>query len=502
MTLGDAGFPHIGRVQACVPVIAGAAFAVSFARALPLQARSWGTALLLAVLLALAPIASRGASGAPASTAQPQPEATIAVQSNADTDAAIKLRLQQLFSNIEDLSALKVDVAGGVVALSGEAPSKAAHEQALSLAQRVENVVEVRDHIVESRNLHKRIAQMLDRLAAQFINFVEYLPLLIVAAILLAIFWWVGKRIAATNHLARRFAGNPFMRDLVQQGLRVGIFAIGLILALEVLDASTLVGSVLGAAGVMGLAVGFALRDTVENYIASLLLSLRQPFARDDLVTIEDCEGRVVRLTSRATILMTPDGNHMRIPNAKVYKAIIVNYTRNPKRRFQFDVGVDSEQNLAAAQQLAAATLAQMQGVLDDPPPSCTVQQLGDSNVVLRVFGWVDQTRAEFVKVRSEAIRLVKGAFDRAGVVMPEPIYNVRVGQTLPVTDSAEVSTPSIVEAPERESRLSPHEPGQSESTEPMHAIDIAPRDDLESQIAADRMSGDDDLLRHQAPKE
>ncbi len=182
-------------------------------------------------------------------------------------------------------------------------------------------------------------------------------------------------------------ARNPFLRDLAQQTLRIGITVLGLLLALEVLEASTLVGSLLGAAGVLGLAVGFALRDTVENYIASLLLSLRQPFSAGDLITIDGREGRVVRLTSRATILITLDGNHLRVPNANVYKAVIVNYTRNPKRRFQFDVGVDTEQNLAAAQDLAARTLAQMEGVLGDPPPRCTVEQLGDSNVICACSG-------------------------------------------------------------------------------------------------------------------
>ena len=86
----------------------------------------------------------------------------------------------------------------------------------------------------------------------------------------------------------------------------------------------------------VGLAVGFALRDLVENYIASLMLSLRQPFAPNDQVLIEGFEGRVVRLTSRATILMTLDGNHVRIPNAVVFKGTIVNLSHNPERRLRF----------------------------------------------------------------------------------------------------------------------------------------------------------------------
>ena len=209
---------------------------------------------------------------------------------------------------------------------------------------------------------------------------------------------------------------------------------------------------------------------------------------------IESREGVVVRLTSRATILMTLDGNHLRIPNASVYKAVIVNYSRNPRRRFQFDVGVDTEQNLSVAQDLAARTLAGMDGVLAEPAPMCTVEQLGESNVVLRVFGWVDQSRHEFLKVRSEAIRLVKGAFDRAGIVMPEPIYNVRLGQAQTSAPGAEAPAPTSTVRPATTAKRAPSEPEQ--------AIDIAPRGELDEQIDAERRIGEEDLLAESAPKE
>ena len=186
------------------------------------------------------------------------------------------------------------------------------------------------------------------------------------AVAVFGVFWWLARFVAGNAALMRRFGRNPFLRDLMRQIVRMAIIACGLVLALEILDATALLSTVLGAAGVVGLAVGFALRDTVENYIASLLLSLRQPFDHNDQVMIDRHEGRVVRLTPRATILLTLDGNHTRIPNAMVYKAVIVNYTRNPKRRFTFDVGVDTEQNLVQAQTLAAQTLNRMAGVLDD----------------------------------------------------------------------------------------------------------------------------------------
>ncbi len=116
-----------------------------------------------------------------------------------------------------------------------------------------------------------------------------------------------------------------------------------------------------------------------------------------------------------------------RIPNADVYKGVILNYTRNPQRRFSFGVGVGVNEDLQRAQQLGVAVLQFMDGVQDQPPPMALVEELGESNVLVRFFGWVDQTTHNFIKVKSEAIRQVKKALDDAGIDMPEPIYRVQL---------------------------------------------------------------------------
>ncbi|KAK0350059.1 ATPases associated with a variety of cellular activities, partial [Friedmanniomyces endolithicus] len=93
--------------------------------------------------------------------------------------------------------------------------------------------------------------------------------------------------------------------------------------------------------------------DTIDNYVSSLMLSIRQPFRANDHVKIDSWEGRVVRLTSRATVLMTLDGNHLRVPNSTVFKAVIVNFTTNPTRRFSFEVGIDPAADPATARAVA-----------------------------------------------------------------------------------------------------------------------------------------------------
>jgi small-conductance mechanosensitive channel len=220
-------------------------------------------------------------------------------------------------------------------------------------------------------------------------------------------------------------APNAFIADIYRQVIRIAFILGGLVIALDILGAAALLSTILGAAGIIGLAIGFAVRDTVENFIASIMLSIRQPFRPNDQVEIEGDIGKVIRLTSRATILLSFDGNHIRIPNATVFKSRIVNYTRNDERRFVISLGVAYDTDLARAQDLALQTVSSLPFVIQEPAPAVWIEDLGDSAVILQVGGWIRQHETSYLKARSEAWRLCMAAFDHAGIVMPETTLRV-----------------------------------------------------------------------------
>lgn len=342
-------------------------------------------------------------------------------------DEAIARRLREVLANLEGLEEVRVEVDAGVVRLSGEALSSESRQQAEDLAKRVEGVVTVENAITEERSVERRLKPAIDKLRDRIFGLITYLPILGIASVIMLFFWFAAKLIGAWTALFEKLSRNEFLRELLRQAVRGLVLVIGLLVTLDFLGATAVVGTVLGAAGIVGLAVGFAFRDTIENYVASILLSLRQPFAPNDHVVIEGHEGRIVRLTSRATILLSFNGNHIRIPNAKVFQGIIVNFTRNPERRFEFLVAIDSGTSLSLAQTVAVTALERTRGVLSEPAPQCLVDKLGDWNVLLRIGGWVDQRGNDFLKVRSEAIRHLKKAFEDANIGMPEPIYRLHL---------------------------------------------------------------------------
>ncbi len=328
------------------------------------------------------------------------------------------------------------------------------------------------------------------------------LPIFLLALFVFVLSWSLGRWISKNRNFYRTIAPNYFIANLLGQITHLIFILFGLILALSIMDLTALLGTILGAAGIVGLAVGFAVRDTVENYIASILLSLRNPFEVNDLVSIDGNEGNVVRLTSRATILISLEGNHIRIPNSVVFKAIIVNFTRNSERRFQFDVGIDAEQDIQDAQALALKTLNSIEGVLLDPKPMITIEELGDFSVIVRVYAWMDQTNYSFLKVRSEAIRLIKQAFDQANIVMPEPIYQIRASREtskiltqISIPDSQEEAITNII-------------PRDKPASIYNRTIDMTPDTDMsddtiKNKVVKEQMeSNEENLLDSNVPKE
>jgi small-conductance mechanosensitive channel len=203
------------------------------------------------------------------------------------------------------------------------------------------------------------------------------------------------------------------------------VMLVGLYLVLRIAGLTQLALTVVGGTGLIGLVLGIAFRDITENFLASLFLSLQQPFREGDLIEVANVTGYVQRLTSRTTVLMTLDGNQAQVPNSTVFKSTIRNFTSNPNRRDDFIVGIGYDDSIPLAQEIALQVLAEHPAVLHEPEPLVLVENLGPSTVNLRVYFWLDGTRHSGAKVKSSVIRLVKRAFQDAGIALPDEAREV-----------------------------------------------------------------------------
>jgi small-conductance mechanosensitive channel len=389
---------------------AGAAFAgAGFAAPAPQD----GAADIAATAAALAE------SPAAPDTRAVQAEVRAGEREDARVASAVAARLLRQPS----LQHVTVAVSGGVVTLGGEVLADADRKLAAELAGKVSGVDQVVSQVRIDADLQTRLDAALEQARGKLVRAVAALPLLVVAIGLVWLAAWFGRRMSRWPlRWLRGRDDNPYMDGLVRRVVQSAVVIVGLVLALNLLGATALVGAVLGSAGVIGLVVGFAFRDIAENYMAGVLLSLRRPFAPDDHLVIDRYEGKVIALTSRATLLMTLDGNQVSLPNSLVFKSVVTNYTANPKRRFDFALPVDPSESMGRARDLGLEALAQVEGVLREPAPSFAVDGYAAKGIDVRFFGWVDQRRNDVGKVRTEALRAVRGAFARAGVHGPETV--------------------------------------------------------------------------------
>jgi small-conductance mechanosensitive channel len=467
--------------------------------------RLWGAGWMAAVLwlvsLTLSPAAI-------AAEEDGSGDKEIQLQTRPNEDRVIESRVKGILTEMEALQKVEVSAAGGVVQLSGEAPNEAAAEKAIALVNRIEGVIAVEDSIERTLDLTENVAPVLESVRSTARRWIRALPLFLAALAVFVVVVFLAHQLARRQVLWSRLTPNPFVAQLAAQVVRLAGIVLGLVLALNLLGATALMGTILGSAGVAGLALSFGVKDVIENYVASIMLSIRQPFRAQDHVVIDSFEGLVIRLTSRSTVLMTLDGNHLRIPNALVYKAPILNYTRNPQRRFDFVLGIDADDDPADAMSVGLEAISALEWILDDPAPYAIIDSVGDSNIVVTFMAWIDQSEADFGKARSLAIRAAKNAVEAHGFTLPEPIYRLRFDDgNSPVNAGRLIDRLRPRQDGDRHAAADPPDtpvelPTEVELASHEHA-DVRPETHLSDQVRKERVAdAEEDLLDVKRPVE
>jgi small conductance mechanosensitive channel len=371
----------------------------------------------------------------PAKTLGGKPESPgkVDVQPIAKDDE-IRQRIADILKTTNWFDEPEVTVQEGIVFLKGTTEDDESKQWAGELAKNTEGVVAVVNYIEVIPTTvwdFDPTFQVMNDLAR---GFLRLLPLIVVAMVVIALSWLFAR---LTVHVLRRWLQSRSLSRLLREVLaRAGgmlVMLVGLYLVLRIAGLTQLALTLVGGTGLIGLVLGIAFRDITENFLASLFLSLQQPFREGDLIEVANVTGYVQRLTSRTTVLMTLDGNQAQIPNSTVFKSTIRNFTSNPNRRDDFLVGIGYDDSIPFAQEVALKVLADHPAVLDEPEPLVLVENLGPSTVNLRVYFWLDGGRHSWAKVKSSVIRLVKRAFQDSGISLPDEAREVTFPQGIPV---------------------------------------------------------------------
>ncbi len=349
-------------------------------------------------------------------------------------DSDIEERLQSILGTTRWFSEVGVEVRNGVVFLDGSTSAEEHQEWAARTANRMEGVVATINNIEVESDADAIFILAWQELKGFFVRLLSAWPLLLVAALILLASWLAARLV---GRLSRRTFGqrisSPLLLTVTARALSLSVFVLGLYFVLRVAGLTGLAVTVLGGTGLLGIIIGFAFRDIAENFLASLLLSIRNPFRAGDLIEVDGSTGIVQNLNTRSTVLLTLEGTHIQIPNATIFKSTIVNYSSNASRRAEFIIGIGYDSSTAKAQAIIANVLKDHPAVLNEPEPLVLVDQLGAASVDLRVFYWFDTATFSPAKINSAILRLCKNALLKAGVELPDPAREIIFPRGVPV---------------------------------------------------------------------
>ncbi|MDT0630942.1 mechanosensitive ion channel family protein [Rubrivirga sp. S365] len=203
----------------------------------------------------------------------------------------------------------------------------------------------------------------------------------------------------------------------------VAVLAVGLFLALRVIGLSGVVTTLLAGAGIVGLALGFAFQDIAANFIAGVLMAVRNPFVVGQIIESNGFMGTVKEISLRSTVIDTFAGQKVIVPNAKVFGDPIVNYSARLDRRVDVACGVGYGDDLEHAERVAVRAIEGLDGIARDKPVQLYYSEFGDSSINFTLRFWVSfGKQTDFLDAQSRAIKAIKAAFDANGVTIPFPI--------------------------------------------------------------------------------
>jgi small-conductance mechanosensitive channel len=221
--------------------------------------------------------------------------------------------------------------------------------------------------------------------------------------------------------------------DLLNRFAGAILYVTAIILALDVVGINVM--PFIAGAGVAGIAIGFAAKDTLSNLIAGVLLIIDRPFEVGDRIEVWSAPagsaswGDVIDIGLRATKIKTTDNIVIIIPNNEIMKRDIVNYTIiNSLIRVRVNIGVSYEADIQQAKNIIVEVANQMDWIAHNPAPKVVVRNFGDSSVDLQLRVWIRNARRRMDTI-SFIIDNVKEAFDRNGIEIPYPKRDIQVRQ-------------------------------------------------------------------------
>lgn len=238
------------------------------------------------------------------------------------------------------------------------------------------------------------------------------------------------------SRLIQRFMRRRMTAHVAQIVRRLVFYSVlGVFIAAAMSELGFSITVIMGAAGILTVAIGFASQTTASNLISGLFLIGEHSFEVGDLIRVGDLTGEVLSIDALSVKLKTFDNLFVRIPNETLIKSQVTTLTRYPIRRIDLMLGVAYKEDIEHVRDILQEVADGNPLCLDEPAPQFIFTGFGESSLNIQFSVWV--VRENFLELRNAISAEIKKAFDRAGIEIPFPHRSLYAGEAtrpFPVT--------------------------------------------------------------------
>jgi small-conductance mechanosensitive channel len=266
---------------------------------------------------------------------------------------------------------------------------------------------------------------------------ISIVPRALAALLVIGVFWALAAGVrAVVRMISRRLIHDRTVENLIKQVSYYTVWLLGLIVAATAFGLEP--GALATGLGLTSLALGFALKDILSNFVSGLLILTLRPFQLGDQIVIGETEGTVERIELRATQIRTYDGRRVLVPNADTFTSRVTNNTAAPVRRGQVVCYLGYDVELQKVLRVLEEATLRAEGVIVEPQPSVAIREMGQSELAFQVQFWCDSRRSDFMLTASRVRANLIDALRAAGIALPGPaVHQVVLREAGPAPDQA-----------------------------------------------------------------
>lgn len=283
--------------------------------------------------------------------------------------------------------------------------------------------------------IKKSFTEIYDKLEAWVTGFIESLPNLLVAIVVMVLAFFVARFVNKwTVRLASKKIPQKSISKLMGRISSIFVVCLGLFLALGALDLSKTLNTLLAGAGISGLVIGLALQGTLSNLLSGVVLSFRRRIQLGNWVETTGYAGEVVDINLHSLVLKEYDNSLVIIPNKTIIENPLKNYSLTEKMKIAVECGVGYESDLEKVETLVQEAIASVYHQNDNSEIEIYFTEFGDSSINFVCRFWVDAKDAKNrLDAKSAGIKAIKKAFNNNEINIPFPIRTLEFNNTIDV---------------------------------------------------------------------